>query len=60
VLVTELFDPNLSAFSEGPRVAGHARAALGLADGWVLVVSEEGIEILVPTGAIRPTWAPPD
>jgi hypothetical protein len=57
VLDTELFDPKQSSFSVGPRAAGYTIVALGLAGGWVLDVSDAGIEIFVPTGAVRPTWA---
>jgi hypothetical protein len=60
VLVTELFDPTQSSFSDGPRAAGQTRAALGIADGWVLVVSDAGVEILAPAGTARPTWAAQD
>jgi Galactose oxidase, central domain len=57
--VTELFDPDRSSFTNGPRSDDHTIAAVGLTQGWVVNVTDAGIEVFVPAGAPRPTWAPP-
>lgn len=56
--VTELFEPDRASFTDGPRSDDHTIVAIGLARGWVLNVSNAGIEVFVPAGAPRPTWAP--
>ena len=54
---TELFDPKRASSSVGPRLVGNSRVALDVVNGWVIDISDVGIELLVPAGAPRPTWA---
>jgi hypothetical protein len=59
IVATELLEPDRASFTNGPRADGHTIAAIGVVHGWVVNVTDAGVEVFVPAGAPRPTWAPP-